>query len=150
MGEEVQHFDTPRHLQLGLDFHSGLNPKPIVEAHSVAVGQCGAHPGRHREGEGLDGEGGCHVLRPASVDLAGGDEHEADLAAGVDEPEGAVVVGERGTVRVSNGGGLGGSEVDGAVSDGEGGDLDGVDRDFGVLGFKDGVLYHEANDEDEA
>lgn len=149
MGEEVQHFDTPRHLQLGLDFHSGLNPKPIVEAHSVAVGQCGAHPGRHREGEGLDGEGGCHVLRPASVDLAGGDEHEADLAAGVDELEGAVVVRECGAVRVSNGGVLGESEVDGAVSDGEGGELDGVDGDFGVLGFEDGVVYNEDNDDDE-
>jgi len=51
MGEKVQDFHAAHHLQLGLDFHSGLNPKPIVEANPVAVRQSGAHSIGRGEGE---------------------------------------------------------------------------------------------------
>lgn len=99
--------------------------------------------------EGLDGEGGGHVLRAAAGDLSGGDEHEADLVAGVGELEGAVVVGEFVAVRVSDGDELGEGEVDGAVRDGEGGELEGVNGDLGFFGFEEGEEDDEDDDGDE-
>lgn len=54
-------------------------------------------------------------------------------------------MGEGGSVRVSNGDVLGEGEVNGAVRDGEGGELDGVDADLGVFGFED----REVDDEDD-
>lgn len=56
---------------------------------------------------------------------------------------------ESSTVRVSNGGVLREGEVDGAVNDGEGGELDGVDGDLGVLWFENSVVYYEDDDDDE-
>lgn len=73
----------------------------------------------------------------AAADLAGGDDDDADLAAGVDELEGAVVVGEGVAVRVGDGDELEEGEVEGAVGDGELGELDGGDGDLGVLGFEE-------------
>jgi len=58
-------------------------------------------------------------------------------------------VGEGGAVRVPDGGVLGEREVDGAVSDGERGELDGVDGDLGVLGFEHSVVHNEDDDDDE-
>lgn len=56
---------------------------------------------------------------------------------------------ESSAVRVSNGGVLREGEVDGAVNDGEGGELDGVDGDLGVLWFENGVVDYEDDDDDE-
>ena len=86
--EEVQHPHAPRHLNPRLDLHRGPHiTGPINEG------------GTEAQGEGLDGEGGGHVLSPA-----GGNEHEADLSAVVEKLERAVVVRERASVRVPNGG----------------------------------------------
>lgn len=127
-----------------------MHPQPVLEPDTVTVTHRGTHNGhRRRQGKGLDGEGGRHVLSPAGVDLAGGDEHETDLGAGVEELEGAVEVGENGAVRVPDGGVLGEGEVDGAVDDGERGELDGADGDFGVLWFENGEVDDEDDDDDE-
>lgn len=56
---------------------------------------------------------------------------------------------ESSAVRVSNGGVLREGEVDGAVNDGEGGELDGVDGDLGVLWFENCVVDYEDDDDDE-
>ncbi|ONK77537.1 uncharacterized protein A4U43_C02F7600 [Asparagus officinalis] len=66
--------------------------------------------------------GACfQVLRPAALDLAGGDVHEAQLISLVEEDNGGVVVGEGGNVGVEDGGGL--DEGDGVKVDG--GDAEG-------------------------
>jgi len=85
----------------------------------------GGGGGRDRDGECGDGEAGGHVLRAAAVDLASRDVHGADLAAGVGDVEGAVVVRERGPVGVAHGGQLLEGEGHGAVGHGEGGQLHG-------------------------
>lgn len=149
MGEEVQHPHAPRHLQLWLDLQGGLHPQPIVETDAVTIGKRGSHARRRRQRERLNGEGGGHVLCPSGVDLTGGDEHEPDLAAGVEELEGTVVVRERGAVRVPHGGVLGKREVDGAVCDREWRKLDGADGDLGVLRLKHRVVDYEDDDDDE-
>lgn len=59
------------------------------------------------------------MLSAAGADLAGGDEDDADLGAGVEELERAVVVSEIVAVRVSDGDELEESEVEGGVGDGE-------------------------------
>ena len=143
MAEKVQHPHAPRHRNPRLHLHRGLHP-----VNSTTGGGSHRRRGR-RQGERLDGEGGGHVLCPAGVDGAGGDEHEADLLAGVDELQGAVVVGERGAVRVPDGGVLGEREVDGAVWDGEGREPDGADGDLGVLRPEEYEVNDENGDEDE-
>jgi len=57
-------------------------------------------------------------------------------------------VGEGGAVRVPDGGVLREREVDGAVNDGERGELDGVDGDLGILGFEHGEVHNEDDDDD--
>lgn len=58
-------------------------------------------------------------------------------------------MGEDFSVGVTDGDVLGEGEVDGAVGDGEGGKLNGVDGDLGVVGFEDGEVDDKDNDEDE-
>ncbi|KAB1226829.1 hypothetical protein CJ030_MR1G007506 [Morella rubra] len=157
MGEEVQDPDPTSHLHPGLDLHGGPDSEstPTPTANTTCTydvwvrGPYDAHRLGSRQEEGLNGEGGSHVLGAARVDPAGRDEHEPDLAAGVEELEGAVVVGEGGPVGVADGDVLGEGEVDGAVGDGEGGELDGVDRDLGVVGLEDGEIDDEDDDDDE-
>lgn len=144
--EQVQDPDPARHLQRGLHLHTRPDPKsaqPVRHRRPHAL-----RLRRRRERERLHGEGGGHVLSPAGGDFAGGDEHEADLAAGVEQLEGAVVVGEDGAVRVVDGDVLGEGEADGGVVDGEGRELDGVDGEVGVLGLEDGEV-DDAGDDDE-
>lgn len=85
MSEEVQHPHSPRHRHPRLHLHGGPHPTNAPE-----------------DRERVDGESGGHIPSSAGVDVTGGNEHEADLSAGVDELEGAVVVGEDGAVRVSD------------------------------------------------
>ncbi|KAK3003397.1 hypothetical protein RJ639_019392, partial [Escallonia herrerae] len=140
VGKEVQHPDPARHVHPRLDLHGGSDPSP-----AKPVGHSRPHILRlgDREGERLDGERGGHVLGPAGVDLSGWDEHEAHLAAGVQQLQRAVVVGEHGPVGVLDGGVLGEGEVHGAVGDGEGGELDGRYGDLGVLRFEQGEKYDD-------
>ena len=132
VSEKVQDPNPTGQLHPRLDLHCRADSEP-------AAGELGPHGsdgfGGHRgegllgyhgsdslgsrQGEGLDGEGGGHVLGLAGVDLAGGDEHEADLGAGVEELESTVVVGEDGAVGVSDGCVLGEGKGGGAVGDGE-------------------------------
>ncbi|KAK2966526.1 hypothetical protein RJ640_019055, partial [Escallonia rubra] len=140
VGKEVQHPDPARHVHPRLDLHGGSDPSPAKPVghsrpHILRLGD------RHREG--LDGERGRHVLGPAGVDLSGGDEHEAHLAAGVQQLQRAVVVGEHGPVGVLDGGVLGEGEVHGAVGDGEGGELDCRHGDLGVLRLEQGEEHDE-------
>jgi hypothetical protein len=44
---------------------------------------------------------------------------------------------------------LGKSEINGAVSDGEGWKLNGVDGDFWILWFENSVVYYEDDNDDE-
>lgn len=81
----------------------------------------------------------------ATVNPAGWNKNESDGAAGVGELEGAVVVSEGVAVGVSDGDELEEGEVDGAVADGEGRELDGVDGDFGGFGLE----YEEVDDNDD-
>jgi len=67
----------------------------------------------------------------------------------VEKLERAVVVREGATVRVADGGVLREGEVDGAVSGGEGRDLDGADGDFGVLRLEQREVKEEHHDEEE-
>lgn len=130
----MQHPHSPRHRQPRLHLHGGGGPHPINAA---------------EDRERVDGESGGHILSSAGVDVTGGDEHEADLPAGVDELEGAVVVGEGGTVRVSDGGVLGEGEVDGAVREGEGREADGGDGDVRVVRFEESKVKDEKDDNNE-
>lgn len=140
-----------------------LHPRFYLQSWSDPVGISGSpQPGWYRpcksgclcgrggcpKREGLNGEGGSHVLGLTGLDLAGGNEHETHLAAGVKELDGAVVVRENSSVGVVDGDVLRESEADGVVGDGEGGKLDGGDRNLGVFGFKDGEVYYEDNDEE--
>lgn len=148
--KEMQKPNPPRHLHSRLDLHRGSHSEPtqpVSDDRSDVLRR--RRRCRRGQRERLDGEGGGHVLDPAGVDLAGGDEHEADLAAGVEELERAVVVGELGAVGVLDGDVLGEGEVDGVVGDGEGGELDGVDGDLGVGGLEDGEEDDEDDDGDE-
>jgi hypothetical protein len=56
---------------------------------------------------------------------------------------------ESSSVRVSNGSVLRESEINGAVSDGEGWKLNGVDGDFWILWFENSVVYYEDDNDDE-
>ncbi|KAG0455771.1 hypothetical protein HPP92_023559 [Vanilla planifolia] len=101
------------------------------------------------EGEGIDGELGPHVLRPAAVDLSGRYVHKPHLIACVDELQGAVVVGEGSAVRVSNGGVLHVGEAHGTVPDGEPRDLDSRDLDCGRSRSEEDEEDHHDSDGDE-
>lgn len=114
MAEHVQHLDPTHHLHPGFHLHGRSNP------HSVeAIGHGGAQARRRRQGKGLNGESGGHVFGASGVDVAGGNEHESDLIAGVEKLERAIVVGEEGSVGISDGGVLSEGEIDGAVGNGE-------------------------------
>lgn len=76
------------------------------------------------------------MLRPTTVDLAGWNKHYTHRLAGVTELKRAVVVSELIAIWVRNGDVLEESEVNAAVSNGEGGELNGVDGDFGSFGFE--------------
>lgn len=140
MTEEMQHPNPARHLYPGLDLHRGPDSKP-----TKPISDSRPHIERLVDGqrEGLHGEGSSHVLALARGDLSGGDEHEAHLTSAVEELEGAVVVGKDGPVGVEDGDVLREGEVNGAVSHGEGGQLDGVDCEVNVLGLEDGEVNNE-------
>lgn len=97
----------------------------------------------------MNGESGGHAFGTAGVDVAGGDEHEADLVAGVEKLKRAIVVGEEGSVGILDEGVLGEGETDGAVRDGEGGKVDGADGDFGVVRLEHSEVNKEDDDEKE-
>lgn len=84
-----------------------------------------------------------------SLNLSGRYEHEPDLVAGVDELEGAIVVAKRCSIWVPDGNVLREGEVGGAVGYGEGGELDGVDCDLGLLRLEDGEVDYEGDDDHE-
>lgn len=148
--EEMQNPHPPRHLHPRLDLHRGPHPKPVRAVRENNRAHILRRRPRRVQRKGLDGEGGGHVLGPAGPDLPGRDEHEAHLAAGVQQLERAVVVGEGGPVGVLDGDVLGEGEVDGgAVGDGEGGELDGVDGDLGLGGLEDGEEHDEDHNDDE-
>lgn len=138
----MQDPNPARHLEPRLHLHTRPDPEPIHRHR-------GPHAPGNRKREGLDGKCGGHVLRPAGGDLSGGYEHEADLVSGVEELEGAVVVGEDGAVGVFDGGVLGVGEGDGGVVEGEGGELDGVDGEVGVLRLEKGEVDDRGDDEQE-
>lgn len=115
--EEMQNPHAPRHFQLRFNLHRRLNPQPEIKPYTVSVRKCGTHIRRRRQRKRLNRESCGHILCPSGVDLAGGNEHEPDLATGIEELKGAVVVRESSAVRVSNGGVLGESEINGAVND---------------------------------
>jgi hypothetical protein len=74
---------------------SNQNPKGMV--HEEEAPQVHAEPTSGKLGpHGFDGFRGCQGegLGLTGVDLSGGDEHETDLGAGVEELEGTVVMGE--------------------------------------------------------
>ncbi|KAF5460542.1 hypothetical protein F2P56_020406, partial [Juglans regia] len=146
--EEMQDSDPTRHLHPRLDLHGGPDPDPSPTAAAGERGPQDANRLRSRQREGLDGEGGGHVLGPSGIDLSGGDEHKPDLAAGVEELEGAVVVGEVGPVGVSDGDVLGEGEADGGVREGEGGELDSDNGDLGVVGLEDSEVDDKNDDDD--
>jgi len=137
VAEKVQHSHAPSHFYFRLHLHRGPHIAGPIHCRAQA------------QGEGLHGERGGHVLSPAGGDLAGGDEHESDLRAVVEKLERAVVVGEGAAVRVADGGVLREREVDGAVSGGEGRDLDSADADFGVLRLEQREVNEEDDDEEE-
>lgn len=141
VSEEVQNPNPTGHLHLRFDLQRRADSVPV---HSLRDGG-----DRSRQGEWLDRESGGHVLRLAGVDFAGGNEHESNLRAGVEELERAVVVRERGFVRVSDGDVLRESEIDGAVGDGERRQLDGGDGDLRILRLEDGEEDDEDDDDDE-
>lgn len=116
MRKDMQNPNPTRHLQPRLHLHRRPHPESVQP-----VGHRRPHILRlgHRHRKRLDGEGRRHVLGPAGADLAGGDEHEPYLAAGVEELESAVVVGEDGAVRVCDGDVLGEGEVNGGVGEGK-------------------------------
>ncbi|GER26803.1 D111/G-patch domain-containing protein [Striga asiatica] len=152
VSEEVQDPNPTRHLHHRLNLQTRPDPEPaepIRYARDDAFGPGGGWSDAAGEGEWLDGECGGHVAGPAGVDFSGGYEHEADLGAGVEEAEGAVVVGEGGAVGVGEGGVLGEGEPDGGVGGGEGRDLDGVDGEDGGLGLEYGEEGDEGDNDDE-
>nr|GMD99726.1 UDP-glucose 4-epimerase GEPI48-like [Ipomoea batatas] len=132
VGKKVEHPDPTRHFQSRLDLQLGPDPEP---AESISNrGANGERLPSSGKRERLNGKRGGHILGLAGADLSGGDEHEADLGAGVEELKGAVVVGEDGAVRVLDGDVLGEGEIDGGIGGGESGELDGVDGDEGLWG----------------
>lgn len=76
------------------------------------------------------------MLGPAALDLAGGNEHQADGLPEIDQLQGAVVMGELVPVGVGDGHVLEEGEVDGAVGSGESGELDSVHGYLGSFGLK--------------
>ncbi|CAN6713249.1 unnamed protein product [Malus baccata var. baccata] len=158
VGEKVHDANPPRHLQPRLNLHCGpagsgagaAQPaEPISESGPHWVLDHPGNPIGIGDRERLDGEVGGHELGLTRFDLAGGYEHEPDLAAGVEELEGAVVVVEGCPVGIADGDVLGEGEADGGVLGGEGRELDGGDGDFGVFGFEDGEVDDEDDDDDE-
>lgn len=74
------------------------------------------------------------MLGPATLDLAGWNEHEAHRLPVVDQLQRAVIVGELVPVRVGDRDVLEEGEVNGSVGDRESWKLHGVDSNFGNFG----------------
>lgn len=126
MGEKMQYPNPTAHVHPRLNLHRGSDPKAVIRqpssrkaARSDRGPHQGAGSGSRRNRERLDGKSGGHVLGLTRSDLAGWNEHEAHLGAGVDELNGAVVVRKGGLVRVFNGDVLRKREINGVVGDGE-------------------------------
>lgn len=143
----MQDPNPTRHLHLRLYLH--CRPDPIPTA--TLYGSHCAHRLWGHQRERLNSKSGRHVLGPTRVDGTGGYEHEPDPGTRIEELECAVVVSEGGFVWVPNGDVLGESEVNGGgvVRDGEGREVDGVNGDFGVVGFEDSEVNDEDDDDNE-
>lgn len=139
--KEMQNPNPTRHLQPRLHLHTRPDSEPTEPIRHSGPYAFGLPWNWKREG--LNGKCGGHVLRPAGGDLSGGYEHETHLAAGVEELQRTIVVCENGAVRVVDGDVLGEGEANGGVVDGEGGDLDGVDGEIGVLWLENGEVDNE-------
>lgn len=150
MGKHTEDPNSTHHPNPRFNLHSGPNSEPVITSGKSSCESIRAHinggVGGIGQGERLDGKGSCHVLGLTGIDFPGGDEHESDLGAGVEELESAVVVRENSLVGVLDGDVLREGEVNGVVRDGEGGELDGVDGDSGISGLENCEEHNKDND----
>lgn len=147
VSEEVQYPNPTGHIHLRFNLQRRSDSVPV---HSFREGRSSSNGGDWSgQREWLDGEGCYHVLRLTGVDFTGGNEHESNLRTGVEELNRTVVVRERSFVRVPDGDVLRESEIDGAMSDGEGRQLDRGNGDLRILRLEDGEEDDENDDDEE-
>lgn len=119
------------------DAATGRGVDVVGEVHQNPNPSLHPHPRRDhrdpsfRQGERVHGKAGRHVHSMSAGDFPGGDVHEADLSAGVENLERTIVVGKSGVVGVPHGRVLRVVEARRAVDGRKPLELDGGDVDLG-------------------